>query len=134
VLGLYGVMNTLVCLIVFLRLGWLSVVCVFLSHFFMSIMFPTIFALVIHGLGARAKKASGFIVMAIMGGAVPPKLMGPVADKYDMSRSYVVPMACFAFVAFCAFNWPRFSKNTSLSGIEATRDTWPASDREMNRV
>jgi FHS family L-fucose permease-like MFS transporter len=128
VLGLYGVMNTLVCLIAFLRLGWLCVSCVFLSHFFMSIMFPTIFALVIHGLGARAKKASGFIVMAIMGGAVPPgavppKLMGPVADKYDMSRSYVVPMACLAFVAFYAFNWPRFSKATSLSGVEATGDT-----------
>ena len=53
----------------------------FLSYFFMSIMFPTIFALGIFGLGARAKKASAFIVMAIMGGAILPKLMGHVADK-----------------------------------------------------
>src|SRR5262249_52111912 len=43
VLGLYGVLNVLMCLIVFCKLGWLSVVCVFLSYFFMSIMFPTIF-------------------------------------------------------------------------------------------
>ena len=66
-------------------------VCVFLSYFFMSIMFPTIFALGIFGLGARAKKASAFIVMAIMGGALLPKLMGYVADKYDMSRGFIVP-------------------------------------------
>ena len=65
----------------------------------MSIMFPTIFALGIFGLGARAKKASAFIVMAIMGGAILPKLMGYVADQYDMSRSFIVPMVCFAFVA-----------------------------------
>ena len=64
------------CLLIFLKLGWLSVACVFLSYFFMSIMFPTIFALGIFGLGARAKKASAFIVMAIMGGAILPKLMG----------------------------------------------------------
>ena len=68
-------------LLIFLKLGWLSVICVFLSYFFMSIMFPTIFALGIFGLGARAKKASAFIVMAIMGGAILPKLMGAVADK-----------------------------------------------------
>ena len=76
-----------------LKLGWISVACVFLSYFFMSIMFPTIFALGIFGLGARAKKASAFIVMAIMGGAILPKLMGYVADKYDMSRGFIVPMS-----------------------------------------
>ena len=76
VLGLYAALNVGVCLLVFLKLGWLSVACVFLSYFFMSIMFPTIFALGIFGLGARAKKASSFIVMAIMGGAILPKLMG----------------------------------------------------------
>jgi FHS family L-fucose permease-like MFS transporter len=103
-----------------LKLGWLSVVCVFLSYFFMSIMFPTIFALGIFGLGARAKKASAFIVMAIMGGALLPKLMGYVADKYDMSRGFIVPMFCFAFVAFYGFNWSKWSKSDSLHGVEAT--------------
>ena len=78
VLGLYGALNVFLCALVVLKLGWLSVACVFLSYFFMSIMFPTIFALGIHGLGARAKKASAYIVMAIMGGAVVPKLMGAV--------------------------------------------------------
>jgi FHS family L-fucose permease-like MFS transporter len=119
VLGLYGVLNVAATLVVFLKLGWISVACVFLSYFFMSIMFPTIFALGIFGLGARAKKASAYIVMAIMGGAILPKLMGHVADGYDMSRGFIVPMVCFAFVAFYGLNWPKFSKAESLHGVKA---------------
>jgi FHS family L-fucose permease-like MFS transporter len=116
VLALYGALNVLACLVVVLKLGWVSVASVFLSYFFMSIMFPTIFALGIHGLGARAKKASAFIVMAIMGGALLPKLMGAVGDAYDMSRAFIVPMACFAFVAFYGYAWPRLSGSASLGG------------------
>ena len=115
-LGLYGLLNVAMCLLVVCKLGWLSVACVFLSYFFMSIMFPTIFALGIFGLGARAKRASSYIVMAIMGGAILPKLMGAVADKWDMSRGFIVPLVCFAFVAFYGFNWPRFSNARSLDG------------------
>jgi len=118
ILGLYGLMNVIVCFLVFLKLGWLSVLCVFLSYFFMSIMFPTIFALGIFGLGVRAKGASAYIVMAIMGGAVLPKLMGHVADVYDMSRGFIVPMACFVFVAFYGFLWPKFSKADSLYSVK----------------
>ncbi len=119
ILGLYASLNILATFLVFCKLGWLSVACVFLSYFFMSIMFPTIFALGIFGLGARAKKASSYIVMAIMGGAILPKLMGYVADEFDMSRAFIVPMFCFAFVAFYSFNWPKFSKAESLHGVRA---------------
>jgi FHS family L-fucose permease-like MFS transporter len=118
VLGLYGAINVAVCLLVFLKLGWFSAICVFASYFFMSIMFPTIFALGIFGLGARAKKASAFIVMAIMGGAILPKLMGAVAEKWDMSRGFAVPMVCFSLVAFYGFNWSRFSKAESMGGVK----------------
>ena len=67
ILGLYAVLSAVLCLLVFCKLGWLSVVCVFLSYFFMSIMFPTIFALGIFGLGNKAKGASAYLVMAIVG-------------------------------------------------------------------
>jgi MFS transporter, FHS family, L-fucose permease len=117
-LGLYGVLNVLSCLGVFLKLGWFSVACVFLSYFFMSIMFPTIFALGIFGLGSNAKKASAFIVMAIMGGALLPKLMGFVGDRYDISRGFIVPMACFVFVAFYGWSWPRLSGAPSLGHVK----------------
>ena len=120
VLGLYATLNVVATLLVFFKLGWLSVACVFLSYFFMSIMFPTIFALGIYGLGARAKRASAFIVMAIMGGAILPKLMGYVADEYNMSRGFIVPMFCFVFVAYYGFNWPKFSKAESLQGLQVS--------------
>ena len=118
VLGLYAVVNVAACLLVFFKLGWFSVLCVFASFFFMSIMFPTIFALGIFGLGARAKKASAFIVMAIMGGAILPKLMGAVADKWDMSRGFIVPMVCFIIVAIYGFGWSKFSKADSMAGVQ----------------
>jgi FHS family L-fucose permease-like MFS transporter len=107
-LALYGALNVLMAFVVFLKLGWLSVACVFLSYFFMSIMFPTIFALGIHGLGTRTKRAASYLVMAIIGGAILPKLMGYVADESDISRAFIVPMVCFAFVAFYGFKWPSY--------------------------
>jgi FHS family L-fucose permease-like MFS transporter len=119
VLGLYGLINVAVCMLVFLKLGWLSVASVFLSYFFMSIMFPTIFALGIHGLGVRAKKASSFIVMAIMGGAILPKLMGFVGDKFDMSRAFIVPLICFAFVSIYGFSWSKLSNSEGVRGLVA---------------
>jgi len=120
VLGLYSALSVLLCLLVFLKLGWISVVSVFLIYFFMSIMFPTIFALGIFGLGQRAKKASSFIVMAIMGGAILPKVMGEVADKYDLSRGFIVPMLCFAFVAAYAFLWPKLSGAEGVTGVSTS--------------
>jgi FHS family L-fucose permease-like MFS transporter len=120
VLGLYGLLNVLACGVVFLKLGWVSVACVFLSYFFMSIMFPTIFALGIHGLGARAKRASAYLVMAIMGGAIVPKIMGAVGDHYGMSRAFIVPLLCFVFVAFYGFNWARFARSEAPLALDAT--------------
>ena len=120
ILGIYALMNVVMCLLVFCKLGWLSVACVFASYFFMSIMFPTIFALGIFGLGSRAKKASAFIVMAIMGGAVLPKLMGHVADTYDMSRGFIVPMVCFIIVALYGFCWPKLSGSKSMHGVSTS--------------
>jgi FHS family L-fucose permease-like MFS transporter len=117
VLGIYAAANVVATFVVFLKLGWVSVACVFLSYFFMSIMFPTIFALGIFGLGAKAKRASSYIVMAIVGGAVMPKVMGFVADQYDMSRGFAVPMICFALVALYGFNWSRLSKAESLHTV-----------------
>ena len=109
-LALYGVINVLLTVVVFAKLGWLSVVCVFLSYFFMSIMFPTIFALGIHGLGPLTKRAAAFLVMAIIGGAIVPKLMGHIADETDLSRSFIVPMICFALVALYGFKWSELSR------------------------
>ena len=119
-LGLYSVINAALCLLVFLKLGWLSVASVFLCYFFMSITFPTIFALGIFGLGARAKRASAYIVMGIVGGALLPKLMGAVADHYDMSRGFIVPLVCFVLIALYGYAWPKLSRVEALHGVGAS--------------
>jgi len=125
VLGTYAIANVILCGIVILKLGWISVAAVFLSFFFMSIMFPTIFALGIYGLGVQAKKASGFIVMAIIGGAIMPKLMGHLGDLYNMSISFLMPLSCFVLIAIYGYLWSKLSKANShvdLSTLKGHRD------------
>jgi fucose permease len=119
-LGLYSLINAALCFLIFLKLGWLSVLCVFLCYFFMSITFPTIFALGIFGLGGRAKRASAYIVMAIVGGALLPKFMGAIADHYNMSRGFIVPMICFILIALYGYSWPKLSQAESLHGVTTT--------------
>ena len=109
VLGVYALVNVVMMAAIVGRFGWLSVIALFLSFFFMSVMFPTIFALGIHGLGEKSKLASSFIVMAIMGGALLPKLMGWVGDVWNMSTGFLVPLVCFAMVAAYGFGWSRMS-------------------------
>jgi MFS transporter, FHS family, L-fucose permease len=116
ILGLYSLLNIFVCLTVILQLGWISVAAVCLSFFFMSISFPTIFALGIYGLGVQAKKASAFIVMAIMGGAIMPKFMGWLGDHYGISYSFLMPMGCFVLISIYGFSWSKLSKAKGLSG------------------
>jgi FHS family L-fucose permease-like MFS transporter len=71
--------------------------------FFMSITFPTIFALAIRDLGPRTKRASSFLIMSIVGGALIPLLMGWLGDHYGMPTAYWVPAACFAVVVL--YGW-----------------------------
>ena len=101
-LAVYSAACCLLLTIVSARFGWISVVAVYLVFFFMSIMFPTIFALAIKGLGPKTKKASSFIVMSIVGGAVFPPLMGWIADNSSMSIGFLAPIPLFAFIAFYA--------------------------------
>ena len=122
VLGTYAIANIILCGIVILKLGWISVAAVFLSFFFMSIMFPTIFALGIYGLGVQAKKASGYIVMAIIGGAIMPKLMGYLGDVYNMSVCFFMPLCCFVFIAIYGYSWPRLSKANSHVDLSTLKE------------
>lgn len=103
-LAIYGAINTLLMAVVVMRLGWLSVIALFSTYFFMSVMFPTIFALGIRGLGPLTKKASSFLVMAVAGGAFCPPVMGVIADHSGMSTAFLLPMVCFAFIAWYALS------------------------------
>jgi len=78
--------------------GALSMGALIAGYFFESIMFPTIFALSLRGLGEKTKRASSFLMMTPVGGAVGPWLMGWMADAHGMVLSFVVPLAGFVVV------------------------------------
>jgi FHS family L-fucose permease-like MFS transporter len=77
------------------------------TSFFMSIMFPTIFASAIRGLGPLTKAGSSFLVMAIIGGALVAPLMGGISDAASIQIAMLVPAVCFVVIlAFAVFSRP----------------------------
>lgn len=103
-LAFYAVINVITMGLVVAGLGWTSVIALFSTYFFMSVMFPTIFALGIKNLGGLTKKGSSFLVMSIVGGALIPILMGRIADISTMALGFSVPLVCFLFIAWYGFS------------------------------
>jgi FHS family L-fucose permease-like MFS transporter len=103
-MGIYSAINVVLVGIGVFHPGWLGMWCVFLTSFFMSLMFPTIFALGIKGLGPNTKLGGSLIVMSIVGGALIPLLMGRIADKLQgIAPAYSIPLIAYVFIAFYAF-------------------------------
>ncbi len=101
-LASYAFMCCILLPVVSIGAGWISVIALYGVFFFMSVMFPTIFALGIKGLGPKTKKASSFLVMSIVGGALFPPLMGLIADKFNMSVGFFAPIPFFIFILYYA--------------------------------
>lgn len=103
-LTLYSIICILLCLVTIFATGMITLYAIIGIAFFMSIMFPTIFALGIKDLGADTKSASSLIIMSIVGGALLPPLLGYISDvTKNIQYGYIVPMACFAVTAL--FGW-----------------------------
>ncbi|MEE3624242.1 L-fucose:H+ symporter permease [Nitrospirillum sp. BR 11752] len=98
-MGLFAGINVVLCLMGAFGGGWLGLGAMIATSFFMSIMFPTIFALSLRGLGPLTKLGSSWLVMAIIGGAAIPVVMGRVSDVTSIAVAMVVPGFCFAVVA-----------------------------------
>jgi MFS transporter, FHS family, L-fucose permease len=106
VLAAYAIINvvlTAVCM----GGGKLGLYAMFGTFFFMSVMFPTIFALGIRGLGDYTKLGSSLIVMSIVGGAIAAPFMGKIADTHSMRTGFVVPLVCFVFIAIYGAVWQK---------------------------
>ena len=100
-LAVYAFINVLLIFVGITATGNLALYAIIAVPFFMSIMYPTIFALGIKNLGEEAKIASSFIVMAIIGGAIAPLLMGLISDvSGSIQQAYWVPLLCFAVVMY----------------------------------
>jgi FHS family L-fucose permease-like MFS transporter len=109
-LSLYSLICCLLLPVVSIGAGWISLIALYGVFFFMSVMFPTIFALGIKDLGPKTKKASSFLVMSIVGGAVFPPLMGLIADKYNMSVGFFAPIPFFIFILYYALKGSRVER------------------------
>jgi MFS transporter, FHS family, L-fucose permease len=94
-----------------------------LIGFFHSIMFPTIFALGIKNLGPLTKRGSSLMVMAIIGGAVFPAIMGRISDASNMQTAFIVPLICYVYILYFALVGykPAGVANVQTASVETQR-------------
>jgi FHS family L-fucose permease-like MFS transporter len=103
-LGIYGATNIVLLAFAITRPGMHGAYAIVASSFFLSIMFPTIFALGLKGLGANTKLAGSFLVMAVAGGAVFPPILGLIARQTgSVAKGYIVPLVGYVGVVLYCF-------------------------------
>lgn len=102
----YSLLSAVCMALVVASVGTLSLYALYLSFFFMSIMFPTIFALGLEGMGVYTKKASSYIVMGVAGGAFSPMLMGYIGEE-NMALGFIVPLIAFLYILYFAIKCKR---------------------------
>jgi len=103
-MGIYGIANILLVSIGILLPGWVGVWCIFATSFFMSLMYPTNFALGVKGLGKMTKTGGSVLVMSIVGGAIFPPLIGLIAEQMGMAIAMSLPLLCYIYITYFAFD------------------------------
>lgn len=83
--------------------GFAAVVAILMVGFANSVMFPCIFTGSIEGLGERTGEGSGVLIAACVGGAIIPELQGVLADRIGVHHAFLLPAACYIYVALFAF-------------------------------
>ncbi|CAM4032977.1 MFS transporter [Flavobacterium branchiophilum] len=102
-LMIFGLMGMVGMLIGLFTTGIVATFAFMSGGLFLSIMWPSIFALAITGLGKYTSQGSAFLVMMILGGGIIPPLQGKISDIIGIHNSYFIPVLCFAFIAF--YGW-----------------------------
>jgi FHS family L-fucose permease-like MFS transporter len=103
-MGAYAVINVVLVALGVCFPNWVGLWCVFLTSFFMSLMFPTIFALGLKGLGTKTKIGASLLVMAIVGGAALTPMMGFISDRFhSVAWAYTVPLVSYIAIALYSF-------------------------------
>lgn len=97
----FAAINVLLLCLALTERNWIGVIAILNTSFFMSMMYPTIFALGLEDVGTNTKMSASLLVMMIVGGAVLTPLMGKIAQS-GMARAYIVPLIAFAWVGVFA--------------------------------
>lgn len=113
-LMIYSIIVMLLLAIAIMATGLTAVYALIAVQFFLSIMFPTIFALSVRGLGTKTKEGSSLVIMSIVGGAIFPVIMGRVSDASNMQIAYIVPAVCMIMVLYFAI------KNLNVDDLKLT--------------
>jgi MFS transporter, FHS family, L-fucose permease len=100
VLAFNALVVTTLLLVAMVFAGKVAMWALLLVGLFNSIMFPTIFALAIKGLGKRTGEGAGVLCMAIVGGALVPLMQGFLADYIGILYSFFIPLICYLYIAF----------------------------------
>lgn len=115
-MGSYALINIVLLAVGITRPGMIGAYAILTTSFFMSMMYPTIFALGVKGLGSDTKLGGSLIVMAIVGGAIFPPAMGWIAHLTgSIATGYLLPAAGYMVVATYAFLGPRTSRRAVMS-------------------
>src|SRR5467141_136984 len=114
-LSIFAAASLICATVALLATGVIPVWAVVIIGFFHSIMFPTIFALSIKNLGALTKRGSSLLVMAIVGGAFFPAIMGRISDAASIQRAFVVPLLCYVFILYFGLSG---YKPAAIPGLE----------------
>jgi MFS transporter, FHS family, L-fucose permease len=111
-LAVYAFFNVILCLVAIFSHGQIALFAVIGIAFFMSIMFPTIFALGIKDLEGDTKIGSSLIIMSIVGGAILPPVFAYISDETgNIQNGYIIPLICFAVIVYYGLKGYRVIKN-----------------------
>jgi MFS transporter, FHS family, L-fucose permease len=114
-MGIYSLINVALVAVGVAFPGWIGLWAIFITSFFMSVMFPTIFALGIEGLDQNTKIGGSLIVMAIVGGAVLTPFMGWISQtQHSIARAYLVPLVCYCGIALYSFVGVRMKRSEAV--------------------
>jgi FHS family L-fucose permease-like MFS transporter len=124
-LSLFAGASLICATVALLASGLIPVWAVVLIGFFHSIMFPTIFALSIKNLGPLTKRGSSLLVMAIIGGAFFPAIMGRISDAASIQKAFVVPLLCYVFILYFGLSGYKPAEMPGLERISTGNESLP---------
>jgi FHS family L-fucose permease-like MFS transporter len=117
-MAIYAVVNTVLATIGALLPGWAGMIALLMTSFFMSLMYPTIFAQGIRGLGETAKLGGSLIVMAIVGGAVLTPLMGLLSVHFGgLAIAYLIPALAYVVIAVYSYADMRLVRSVASAAV-----------------
>ncbi|MCI1946140.1 sugar MFS transporter [Clostridium luticellarii] len=115
ILGIYSTLNMMLMIFLNFATGSLSIFLLIASFFFMSISFPTIFALSVVKIPENlVKTASSILTMSLIGGAIMPFLMGHIADNFGTGAAYLIILPCFLYVAWYGFKGCKIEEDCKI--------------------